>query len=161
LPEYGVRRKPGRNQLRERQIIFQHSTVARVGNIEIAHTVHRDTAGQAETVRAKARDVGPASTAVASRGLKVGLSDLKVRVLAVGEAARVVPSQDAVVGAIDYIQMLGRTVEVDGHLARRIEARRAGVVDAVVREVDLAEHRVGDVVTSRRRQRRHHECDHN
>ena len=104
LPEDDVRREAGADCLHERLIVFKHPIVAGVRNIEIADAVHRNAAGLAEAVGSEARDVATRSAAVAERGLKIGLADLEIRRLAVGEAGGVEPSEDAAVGAVDDVQ---------------------------------------------------------
>jgi hypothetical protein len=157
LSEYNIRRKADTDSLRERLIVFEHSTVERIRDVEVARAVHGDAARQAQTIWAQAREVAAAGAAVAARSSKIGLADLDVCILAVDETGGVVPSEDAAVVAVHDVQMLGSAAQIDGHLAWRFETRRAGVVDAVVREVDLSEHRVRDVVAGRRYQHRDHE----
>src|SRR5208282_5879771 len=65
LSEHGVCREADTLCLRERLIVFEHSTVERVRNLQIAHAVHRDAARQAQTIRAQAREVAAGSAAVA------------------------------------------------------------------------------------------------
>src|ERR1700731_3140788 len=100
LSEYCVRSEAGTDSMRERLIVFEHSIVARVRHIEIPVAVHRDAAGQAQAVSAKARDVGNSDAAVALRGPKIRLADLDIGVLAVDETGGVVPSEDAVIAAV-------------------------------------------------------------
>ena len=121
--------KPVAIRLRERLTVFEHSIVAGIGNVEIARAVHRDSSRQAQTVRVQAPRRRPGRAAVASRGPENRAVRSRCSRSGRCEAGGVVPSEDAVVAAVDYIQMRGRAAEVDRHLAREIETRRIAVVD--------------------------------